>query len=228
MNGSPAKPPSAAKPGARRPLSSRDTAWAAALSRALVRWRVSPNAISVLSVVAAGGSGVALVCAARTESMATAVALYLVAAAGIQIRLLCNLMDGMVAVEGGMGGPLGNLYNDLPDRLADVLVLLGVGYGTTTVPHAVELGWLAAALALLTAYVRVLGAEAGAGQCFLGPMAKPHRMATMTVACLLAAGERALALPPRGLAAALGLVVLGCAVTIARRLYRIAAVLKAA
>ena len=129
MSQSPAEPPNAAKPGARRPLSSRDTAWAAAMSRALVRWRVAPNAISLLSLVAAGGSGLALVCAGRTQSVASAAVLYLTAAAGIQIRLLCNLMDGMVAVEGGMGGPLGNLYNDLPDRFADVFVLLGAGYG---------------------------------------------------------------------------------------------------
>jgi phosphatidylglycerophosphate synthase len=215
------------EPGsARRPLSSRDTAWAAALSRALVRWRIRPNAISLFSVAATAGSGAALVAAPRCPSAAGAAALYIAAAAGIQLRLLCNLMDGMVAVEGGMGGPLGELYNDLPDRFADAFVLVGAGYALRDWPHGVELGWLVAALAVLTAYVRVLGAAAGAKHYFLGPMAKPHRMAAMTAACLLAAGERLIGWPQRILPAALALIAVGCLVTMGRRLVRIAADLR--
>lgn len=211
---------------ARRPLKSRDTAWAAALARVLVRWKVAPNAISLASVVFTAASGAVLAATPSCHSKAAFVALCLIAAAGIQLRLLCNLMDGMVAVEGGMGGPLGDLYNDLPDRLADIFVLLGAGYaaGNLLAPlSGIALGWVAALAAVLTAYVRVLGGLAGAPQFFFGPMAKPHRMAVMTLACLLAAGERLLGWPPRILALALGLVVFGCALTIARRLVRIAA-----
>ena len=42
------------------------------------------------------------------------------------------------------------------------------------------LGFAAALVAVFVAYVRALGASVGAGQCFLGPMAKPQRMALMT------------------------------------------------
>lgn len=218
--------PTSAAATARRPLSSRNTAWAAALARRLVDWRIRPNAISLLSVAAAAAGGAALIAAARCASTAGAVTLYVAAAAGIQLRLLCNLMDGMVAVEGGMGGPLGELYNDLPDRFADAFVLVGAGYAagqaSTGRAFGVELGWLVAALAVLTAYVRVLGAAAGARHYFLGPMAKPHRMAVMTVACLAAAGEQLLGWPPRVVPAALALVAIGCVVTMGRRLVRIA------
>jgi len=41
---------------------------------------------------------------------------------------------------------------------------------------------LAAALAILTAYVRVLGVSVGTPQYYLGPMAKQHRMAALTAA----------------------------------------------
>lgn len=221
----PPVPPTAG--GARRPLKSRDTAWAAALSRALVRARVTPNTISLLSVVFTAGSGAALFATTRTSSAGAAAVLLVAAAAGIQLRLLCNLMDGMVAVEGGMGGPLGDLYNDLPDRFADVFVLLGAGYALAAWRWGVELGWVVSMLAVLTAYVRILGGLAGAKQYFLGPMAKPHRMAVMTFACLLAAGERLAGWPPRVLPVALAVIALGCIVTMARRLRRIAADLRA-
>jgi len=40
-------------------------------------------------------------------------------------------------------------------------------------------------MAVLTAYVRFLGRSAGHTEYFIGPMAKQHRMATLTVACAL-------------------------------------------
>jgi phosphatidylglycerophosphate synthase len=192
---------------------------------------VRPNVISLGSVGFAAIAGLALLATFWSCTGFGTTALFVAAAAGIQLRLLCNLMDGMVAVEGGMGGPLGNLYNDLPDRFADVFILLGAGYAVRDwecgALDGATLGWLAALAAVLTAYVRVLGAQAGAQQYFLGPMAKPHRMALMTLACLLAAGERLLGWPPRVLAAVLGLIVVGCAITSVRRLVRIAADLRA-
>jgi hypothetical protein len=87
------------------------------------------------------------------------------------------------------------------------------------------LGWLAATLAILTAYVRVLGVSVGTPAYFLGPMAKQHRMATLTVACLVGIIETVFLLPYAGnaLGVALVIVVLGSAVTVARRLRQISA-----
>jgi phosphatidylglycerophosphate synthase len=42
-------------------------------------------------------------------------------AACIQLRLLCNLLDCMVAIEGGKSAPTGALFNEMPDRFADPL-----------------------------------------------------------------------------------------------------------
>jgi phosphatidylglycerophosphate synthase len=210
----------------RRPLRSRGKPWAWALARRLTAWRVSPNLISTMSMVFAAAAGLSLALAPRVEGPALrAAGLYLAAAAGMQLRLLANLMDGMVAVEGGLGSKTGELWNDLPDRFADGLVFVGAAYGFPGLPFGVALGWTAAAAAIITAYVRVLGAAAGGGQHFVGPMAKPHRMAAMTAASLLAAG---LAMvdriwPQRLMAATLTIILAGCAVTMARRLRRIAA-----
>jgi phosphatidylglycerophosphate synthase len=204
----------------RRPLKSRNTTWAAACARGLVRIDLKPNQISILSIVFAAMAGACFVFVPRVESPVGA-ALLIGGAACIQCRLLCNLFDGMVAVEGGLRTKTGEIYNELPDRIADAFILVGAGYASQWWNHSVELGWAAAVLAVITAYVRALGVAAGASQQFCGPMAKPHRMATMTFAAVLSAGEVLLQWPLRIIPIALGLIVLGCLVTMFRRTSRI-------
>jgi phosphatidylglycerophosphate synthase len=204
----------------RRPLTSRDTKWAAAIAGWLVKKRVQPNTISVLSVVFAMLAGVALIWAGKV-GFGWRVILFLVAVVGIQLRLACNMFDGMVAVEGGFKTKSGEIYNELPDRFADVLILAGAGYSMPMSPWLQTLGWMAATLAVITAYVRAMGVAAGAGQYFLGPMAKPHRMATMMVACLGLAGLNIFKSEFDLMQITLLVICAGSLVTIARRLVRI-------
>jgi hypothetical protein len=84
------------------------------------------------------------------------------------------------------------------------------------------LGWAAAVAALFTAYVRLLGGSLGATEHFIGPMAKQHRMFTLTIGTLLAAAETMLGAPPRVMRVALGVIVAGSIVTCCRRTLRIA------
>jgi len=211
----------------RRPLKSREKPWAIALAHALVRADVAPNAVSLASVVFAALAALFLV-ASRDAGAGGRALLLVLAAAGIQLRLLCNLLDGMVAVEGGRGTKSGEVFNDAPDRLADVLVFVGAGYALRWPEWASALGWVAALLAVLTAYVRILGGSLGLVQDFCGPMAKQHRMALMTAACLLSAVEPWVS-DRQGLVLglALALVILGSAVTVWRRLRRIVHALEA-
>ncbi len=145
----------------------------------------------------------------------------MLAAASIQLRLLCNMLDGLLAVEGGFRGTLGELFNEIPDRIADALLLIGAGYSIRATPLGPVLGWSAALLAVLTAYVRLFGGSLGLMQSFAGPMAKQHRMFVLTIGCLAAAAERATELPRRSMAAALAIIVLGSGVTFVRRLIAI-------
>jgi phosphatidylglycerophosphate synthase len=215
----------ASSPPGRRPLKSRGRAWARALAGWLARRRVSPNAISVASIGFAGLAGGAFLAWPHAEGWCRP-ALLVTAAGGIQLRLLFNMLDGMVAVEGGLRSPTGDLYNEVPDRISDSIILVALGYGLAGMPLAEPLGWAAALLAMLTAYVRALGAGLGLPGCFHGPMAKPHRMALLTVACIATA-----ALPAQPGAAwilwgALAVITLGAVVTSARRLGAIAAHLR--
>jgi phosphatidylglycerophosphate synthase len=200
----------------RRPIAARERAWAQAVARVLIAARVSPNAISLAGLLFAIGAGLSLWSTGQTAGVAR-VAGFLAAAALIQLRLLCNMFDGMVAIGSGRQSPYGELYNDMPDRPADLAILLGAGYSLSAIPYGRELGWVAGTLAVLTAYVRVLGGSMGLRQRFTGPMAKPHRMAVMTVACVLSTLEPLVGWRGQTIALALVVVTAGAAWTIARR-----------
>jgi phosphatidylglycerophosphate synthase len=206
---------------ARRALATRSARWAIALAHWLARHGVRPNAVSVAGVVFAAASSAAFAASALVEGR-TRTVLLVAAAAAIQLRLLCNLLDGMIAVEEGFKTKTGDIYNDLPDRLADVLILVGAGYAVRSFPFGVMLGWAAAVTAVLTAYVRLLAGSLGATQHFVGPMAKQHRMFTLTLATLAAAVEALAALPPRAIPIGLAAIVAGSIVTAIRRTARLA------
>ena len=210
----------------RRPISARNTRWAGACAGWLVRSGATPNGISVASVGFGLLAGAAFWGTSRVTGIGQA-ALFAAGAAGIQARLLCNLFDGMVAVEGGLKTKSGDIFNELPDRFADCAVLLGAGFVAGAGSSGVVLGWAASLLALFTAYVRALGASAKASQHFEGPMAKQHRMAVMTGA----AGVSAVSVLARWnlpwMEWALWVVVAGSAVTVVRRTRAIIAELEA-
>src|SRR5262249_47264128 len=109
---------------------------------------------------------------------------FLAAALFIQLRLLANMLDGMVAIASGKISAVGELYNDIPDRISDAATLIGAGYAWGGDP---ALGYIAACCALFTAYVRIMGKAAGTPQHFRGPMAKQQRMFLMTLLAILAA-----------------------------------------
>lgn len=197
---------------ARRPLKSRSTGWARTLSRSLLGLGVKPNQVSAFSVVFAVCTASALL-----NGYLPPVLAWLVAAAGIQLRLLCNLMDGMLAVEGGLKTPHGDLFNEFPDRLADMLILASLGYAGGTA-LTIALGWMAACGALMTACIRMHGASLTGKHDFQGPMAKPHRMALATGTCVLMALLVGLDVKVQPLPWILGVLVAGVAVTIIRRL----------
>ena len=204
-------------PAARRPLGSRDTKWAARITRMLAARGATPNGISQASMIAATITALAFWALAAFPVGLVSAALLVIAALGCQIRLLCNLFDGMVAVEAGRGAPDGPLWNEFPDRVSDVLILFGVGLGL----GQPALGLAAACMAVLTAYTRELGSSIGLTPDFSGPMAKPHRMALITCAALLTIFETA-ALPQGAiLTAALWIVTFGAAATALRRAHRI-------
>jgi len=200
----------------RRPIAVRSSAWAQGIAGALARTAITPNQISVASVLFAGAGSASLV-------WLPTIAGALLCALCIQLRLLCNLLDGMVAVEGGKGSPTGRIYNEFPDRLTDTLFIVAAGYAG----GAPWLGWLGAVFAIGTAYVRVFGGSLGLAQDFSGIMAKQQRMAVLTVACVAAALESFWHAGHYSLLAANVIITAGSLVTCLTRTRAIAAQLHA-
>src|SRR4051812_25315641 len=95
----------------RRPIKARSSGWARRSAAVLAARGVSPNAVSVASAFFAM-LGAAALLGWRSPTG------YVACAAAIQLRLVCNLLDGMIAVEGGRRSALGDLFNEFPDRIA--------------------------------------------------------------------------------------------------------------
>jgi phosphatidylglycerophosphate synthase len=169
--------------GNRRPIASRDTGWAKKAALTLAKQNVSPNTISILSIVFSVLSLVAFYLDYKTST--NHVLYMLIAIVGIQGRLIMNLLDGMIAVEHDKKSPVGGLYNEVPDRVSDTLTIFGVGLLTKNLPYGMDLAYLAIILSVVTAYIRTLGASLNCGHYFLGPMAKQHRMALVCAGCVI-------------------------------------------
>lgn len=195
----------------RRPIAARGLASMQHIAAALARTGITPNAVSVASIVFAAAGAAALLYLPSPWGA-------LLCALGVQGRLLCNLFDGMIAIEGGKQSAVGALYNEVPDRIADSLLLLALGIAA----GEPWLGWLAALLAALTAYIRTLGGALGQAQDFRGPMAKQQRMALMTLACVLAPIELWWLQSRWCLLVAVAIIAAGSALTCLTRLRAIA------
>lgn len=213
----------------RRPIAARELPIFRSTAAWLATRRVSPNAISIAGMFFGIAAGALF---ALTPALpAWERALWLAGAACVQLRLLANMLDGTVAVARGTASRIGELYNEVPDRASDTATLIGLGYAAGGAPW---LGYTAAILAVLTAYIRAVGRASGVPSDFRGPMAKQQRMFVVTVAAVYLAAApgawrfswgpgEAWGVP----AAALAVIAPGALVTCLRRLRRIAAALRA-
>jgi phosphatidylglycerophosphate synthase len=210
----------------RRPIATRNRKWAQDATAWLAERNVSPNAISIAGMCACIIAGIAL----GLTSISDYRILWLIAAAGAQLRLTANMLDGMVAIVSGRTSKTGELYNEVPDRISDAAVFVGAGFAWG---GNVTLGYIATILVIFTAYIRAAGKIAGAPNEFCGPMAKQHRMLVITLVCLYSAitprswqmitfNESHIGLVTLGLV----VIIVGCIITVTRRVGRIAQALK--
>jgi phosphatidylglycerophosphate synthase len=212
------------QPTSRRPIANIFRATANGAVRWCVRHRVHPDAISYLSIAAAA---LAAICFWKSGSYGW---LLLVAPAFCYLRLWFNMLDGMVALAAGKASARGEIMNDVPDRISDVLIFVGVAQ--SGLMHA-AVGYWAAIFALLTAYVGTLGQAVGGRREFGGVMAKPWRMvalhigAWVTLACIRWNTGRISFASLTVLDWACVTVIAGCVQTIGVRLKRTMATLRA-
>ena len=211
------------EPTSRRPIAAMFRRTGNAATRFCVHHRIHPDAISYLSVIAAL---IAAICFWKSGATRW---LLIIAPFFCYLRLWFNMLDGMVALASGKASWRGEILNDLPDRVSDVLIFVGVAY--SGLAHPVS-GYWAAILALLTAYVGMFGQAVGVQREFSGIMAKPWRMVTLHLGAWVVLGwtwSGHAAVAPGGLTIldwTCAVVVAGCLQTIAVRLQRIFRALK--
>jgi phosphatidylglycerophosphate synthase len=137
-----------------------------------VRLGIPPDAISYLSIVAALAAALCFWKSGRNTW------LLIIAPVFCYLRLWFNMLDGMVAVAAEKASARGEIVNDLPDRISDVIIFAGVAQSDLMNPL---IGYWTAILSLLTAYVGLFGQAIGGRREFSGIMSKPWRMVALSL-----------------------------------------------
>src|SRR5262245_61593284 len=106
------------QPLSRRPIAQVFRRTAHSTVRLCVRLGIHPDLVSYASIVAAAGAGV---CYWQAQAIP---ALLLVAVALCYVRLWFNMLDGMVALAAGKASRSGEIVNELPDRISDVIIFV--------------------------------------------------------------------------------------------------------
>jgi phosphatidylglycerophosphate synthase len=205
------------EPTWRRPIATVFRRTADFAVRWCLRLEVHPNWVSYSSILAAAAAGVCFWQAGGRPE------LLLLAVVFCYVRLWLNMLDGMVALAARKASRSGEIANELPDRISDVVIFVGVAHSGLCHPLA---GYWTAICALLVAYVGTLGQAVGVQREFSGLMAKPWRMVALHVGAwltlvLLWAGKPVAYDGWTLLDATLLLIILGCLQTIVVRLARI-------
>lgn len=165
-----AGPESDYQPTSRRPIANLFRLTAQLAVRVCVRLRIHADAVSYSSILASAG---AAICFWQSGKMPWLV----IPAAGLcYLRLWLNMLDGMVAIASHQASPRGEIMNDLPDRISDVLIFVGAAHSGLCHPLG---GYWAAIFALLTAYVGTLGQAVAGQRQYGGIMSKPWRMVAL-------------------------------------------------
>jgi phosphatidylglycerophosphate synthase len=206
----------------RRPIAGCFRATAHRAVRFCVGHRVHADTVSYLSIGASAAAGLCFWRAADAPWLLWVAPLF------CYVRLWLNMLDGMVALAARQASARGEILNDLPDRVSDVLIFVGVAHSGLASPFS---GYWAAIFALLTAYVGTLGQAVGVQREFSGPMSKPWRMVLLHAGAWSAATAGFLDTHASGSLTLLDytclLILFGCAQTIAIRLTRILEALEA-
>ena len=137
---------------------------------------VHPDIVSYTALAIAAGSGWSLYAGHLWAGW------YLIAVGLTLLRMTLNTLDGVMAIARGNMSLRGEIVNALPDRYADLFVLIGI----TLSPHCVTwLGLAALATMVLVSYSGMLGKALGVTWQQQGPMDKVERLVLIMVAALV-------------------------------------------
>ena len=209
------------RPASRRPIAEVFRVSARWATNLCIKLGISADAISYSSIIVAAAAALCF-----WQAQAWPVLLF-IAPLFCYLRLWLNMLDGMVALASNQASPRGEILNDLPDRISDIIIFSGVAASGYARP---DLAYLAAIFAVLTAYVGLMGQAVSGKREFGGIMSKPWRMVVLHLGAWATffAPDRQLVFGPfRPLDWACSLVIAGCIQTMFVRLRRTLSILRA-
>lgn len=133
--------------------------------------------LAAIPVAALGG-----LCLALSDSFT---ALLLAVPVLALLRLGLNLVDGQVARRTGTTHPIGEVLNEVGDRLSDILFVGGLAFVAAVGPL---LAACAVVASVLASYVGITARAVGLPRQYGGVMSKPARMLVLAVAAPLTFG----------------------------------------
>jgi hypothetical protein len=191
--------------------------WALNLGRFLAQHNVTPNDISLFGVVFAATAGAAFYFSLQPDALDRTL-LLLLAAVAIQLRRLSGRLHTIVSRESVQPRPHA-IFNDLPNRIADALIIVPAGYAVQNLPFGLELAWGASFLGLFSAYVGQIGNNAPEPRSRI--TIKNLSMMLLSAASVLSVFDRMIYLPGIMLWIALIIVNVAAVATIWQRTLQI-------
>jgi CDP-diacylglycerol--glycerol-3-phosphate 3-phosphatidyltransferase len=170
----------------------------------LERAGVRPDVLTLAAIPVGAIAGIAIL-----VSPSAPLALLLVPVA-VVLRLILNLLDGALARRTGMIHARGELFNEVGDRLADVLMLAPVAFVPGAHQSTVLFG---VTIAVLASFTSVATKAAGGTRSYRGILSKPGRMALLSVTAIAVIVVGSAAWGPFG-----PLLLIGTSLTLLERL----------
>jgi phosphatidylglycerophosphate synthase len=167
------------EPTSRRPIAGMYRLTANRAVQFCVRTGIHPDAVSYGSLVASAAAAACFWQSGRYPVLLIPAALL------CYVRLWLNMLDGMVALASGKASRRGELLNELPDRISDVMIFVGAAHSGLCSPWG---GYWCAIFALLVAYVGMFGQALGVERQFGGLMTKPWRMVALHIGSWITLG----------------------------------------
>lgn len=141
------------------------------------RARLTPDAVSVLALLAAVVAGVCFALAGEAQVA------YLAGAVLVGVNGLLDLLDGALARELETASPAGDLLDHVLDRYADLAIVAGLAAGV----DAFALGFAAVTGVLLTSYLGTQAQAVGLDRVYGGVLGRADRLALVGVVTAVAA-----------------------------------------
>jgi CDP-diacylglycerol--glycerol-3-phosphate 3-phosphatidyltransferase len=156
------------KPAFRRALSPT--------ARLLIRAGFSADTLTALGLVFAAVAGLGVWLGRDANAW------LLLVPVGALLRTAANALDGMIATTTRTTRPLGDVFNEVADRIGDVAVLFPLVL-VPEVSDSLVAGTLAASL--VTSYLGIAVKAAGGPRVYTGIMGKPDRMFVVGAAAII-------------------------------------------